>query len=269
MTNLQLLSKEIDYLVQHYRITTEQQENPLSFPCAELLNKEFVADLINRLKGKYQVNDPFVITSQFMKRYAFMVTVPYFYTLSIWEKRLEISPEKVSFQSFEENGVWVPKLCLSSLETTTPEDVSRDLWRREAYEELFKDHLSPVIKVFADQGKVSHHILWENTATYIFWIYERMMEQFPENCQIQEDFHYLLEADANLFGDYTYNPISKFHIEKRYVPQQDATIRVRQTCCFYNRLPGVADSCTSCPLTCKIVQKRGDEVYGRKATSSV
>jgi ferric iron reductase protein FhuF len=262
MKKNQLQSNQIDFLVQHYRITMEKNNHPLSFQCSKLLDQEFVANLINGLKDIYQVTGSFVIASQFMKRYGFMVTVPYLYSLSVWNKELDIDPKKVTFQSFEQDGNWIPKLYLKSFMTTSPEDYSRVQWRQNAIEKLFKYHLGPVIKIFARQGKVTRQMLWENTAIYIFWLYESLMEQFPENRQIKEDFTYLLEEDGSLFGNYTYNPISKFYTKKRYIPQKDANIRVRKTCCLYNRLPGVEDSCTTCPQTCKIVQKRGDEVCG-------
>jgi siderophore-iron reductase FhuF len=260
MIENQLLPKELDFLVENYRLTTEKNDHPLSFPCENLLNDEFVIELIHRLKETYQVTEPYIIASQFMKRYGYMVCVPFLYALSTWNKALVISPEKLSFQSYEQNGNWLPKLCLSSLSTESPDETNRNEWRKVSFEKLFKDHLNPVIEKLAKHGKVSRHILWENVAVYIFWIYERIIEQFPERSQIEEDFTYLLTAEGYVFGNFSYNPIGRFYTKN--VHERESSIRIRNTCCFYNRLPGVVDSCTTCPQNCKIEQKRGEEVCG-------
>jgi ferric iron reductase protein FhuF len=265
MKNKQLLSNEIDILVERYRLTLFKNEHPLSFPCSELLNQVFVNDLLNRLNRMYQSTENFVIASQFIKRYSFMVAVPFLYGLSMFDKEIDIDLQRTSLQSYDEGGAWLPKLNLTTFEVTTPDGKGRKEWRLDAFERLFKEHLSPIIKMLAQQGKVSRQILWENTAVYIFWIYESMMEQEPSNPLILEDFTALLEAEGALFGDYTYNPIGKFYMEKRYVAHKEKKMRVRKTCCFYNRLSGVQSSCTTCPLACNVVQKKGEEILWMKS----
>jgi ferric iron reductase protein FhuF len=265
MKNKQLVSNEIDILVQKYRLTLSKNEHPLSFNSSELLNPFFVNNLLKHLKGMYQVTERFVSASQFIKRYSYLVAVPYLYGVSMFDKGIDIDIQRTSLQSFEDGGAWLPKLNLSTLDVTTPDGISRKEWRRAAFEGLFKDHLSPIINMLALQGKVSRQILWENTAIYIFWIYESMMEQDPSNQQILEDFTALLEAEGALFGDYTHNPLSKFYTEKRYVAHKEKFMRVRKTCCFYDRLTGVQSSCTTCPKRCNVGQKRGNEMLWIKS----
>ncbi|MFZ3590048.1 siderophore-iron reductase FhuF [Bacillus sp. DJP31] len=262
MTKQTLQTDELEFLVQHYRLSVENVEDPLSFPCKNLRNADFVDDLLVRLNQIYKISEPYVIASQFMKRYSYMLTVPYLYAMSVWDKQIDFAPDKVSFQSFEQDGVWLPKLHLSSIEVTTPYGGSRTEWRECSLKKLFKEHLSPIIEILARQGRVSRQILWENTATYIFWIYESMVVKYPNNRVILDDFNAILNADGVLFGNYSFNPIRKFYTEKRVVPVMDTELRVRKTCCFYNRLPGVQVSCTTCPKTCTIGQKRGEVVNG-------
>ncbi|MBM6618911.1 siderophore-iron reductase FhuF [Bacillus suaedaesalsae] len=257
MAKNQLQPHELERLVQSFRITLEQSNDPLSFPSKNLLSTEFVSELIEQLKGVYNVREHYVIASQFMKRYAFMVVVPYFYSLSMWNKQLDMDIEKVTFQSKMEDGAWLPRLQLQTIDVTMSDPNDRAEWLRTSLKKLFKQHLDQVIKVLAPTGKISRQVLWENTAIYIFWIYEIM---FKENTseQVKQDLEFLLNADGSMFGDYTYNPIAKFYSEKK----SNEEVRTRKTCCFYDRLPGVKGRCSTCPVTCKIPDEEGDGICG-------
>ncbi|KAA0545303.1 siderophore-iron reductase FhuF [Bacillus sp. BGMRC 2118] len=257
MANNQLQPHELERLVHSFRMTIQPHEDPLSFPSKSLISHEFVAGLIQQLKEVYNVTETYVIASQFMKRYAYMVVVPFFFSLSMWNKQLNMDIDQVSFQSFKEDGVWLPKLQMQTMEVITPEPDGRGEWLNAAFEKLFKYHLDPVIRVLAPEGKVSRQVLWENTAIYIFWIYEIMVKETTSN-QVNQDFDFLLKADGSMFGEYKYNPIAKFYTEKKSTEE----VRVRKTCCFYDRLPGVKDRCSSCPVTCKIPEEEGDGMCG-------
>lgn len=257
MAKNQLQLNELERLVQSFRITLNHSNDSLTFPSRNLLNNEFVSELIEKLQDVYKVTEPYVIASQFMKRYSFMIVVPYLFSLSMWNKQLEIDLDKVTFQSMMENEHWLPRLQIQTLDVTMPSESSREEWRRAALEKLFKDHLDGIIKVLAPVGKISRQVLWENTAVYIFWIYEIMAKENKSE-QIKNDFEYLLKADGSLFGDYSYNPIAKFYTEK----SSEEEVRTRKTCCFYNRLPGVTDSCSTCPVTCRLPDEEGDGICG-------
>ncbi|WP_456277758.1 siderophore-iron reductase FhuF [Bacillus sp. AK128] len=254
MVSKQLLSNELDIL-KNYRLTLDHpEEQTYSFTCNGLLDQDVIDDFFNRLKSMYQVSEPFVVASQFMKRYGYMITVPFLYSLSMFHKKLDISLQTSVFQSYETDGVWLPKLQIGTLEVHAVED-QREGWRTAAFESLFRDHLAPVIDQISSQAKVSKHILWENAAVYIFWIYESMMEQEPNNELLKEDFQALLDAEGSMFGNLSKNPISKFYTEKRYISHMDKEIRVRKTCCMFNRLPNSEGACTTCPLTCNVMMK--------------
>ncbi|MFD1737716.1 siderophore-iron reductase FhuF [Bacillus salitolerans] len=265
----QLQCDELQVLVENYRVTTQTFSNGLSFQCNELLNFDRLDAIFQLLAGKYGVSEKYVLASQFMKRYGYMVTVPFFYALSVWNKALPIKIEETGVQTDDLEGVWLPKLYLQSISISTPGS-NRNEWREQAVKDLFEKHLNKVIKMLAKPAKVSRQVLWENTAVYIFWIYEKMMEDYPENRDIVDDFQFLLHADGSLFGEgNTYNPIGKFYTEKRYIPQKNQSLRVRKTCCFYNRLPKVTDSCTTCPETCNVNWTGGDEISNGKAQRTI
>ncbi|WP_246946135.1 siderophore-iron reductase FhuF [Bacillus pinisoli] len=251
MRSKQLQSNEWEVLT-NYRLTTEDSEHAYCFSCTKLLNEAFVSEFIEKLKEMYGVNETFVAASQFIKRYAYMVTVPYLYSMSMFHKRIDIGLEGTIFQSYEENKVWLPKLQIQSQDALLPTH-DRASWRAAGFESLFKDHLAPVISMVAKQGKISKHILWENAAVYVFWIYESMMKEQPKNEIISDDFNALLAADCSVFGDYSKNPIHKYYTEKKYYDHVDTEIRLRKTCCLYNRLPGSQGSCSTCPQACQLV----------------
>ncbi|MBM7661484.1 siderophore-iron reductase FhuF [Bacillus mesophilus] len=250
MVSKQLQSNELE-LLRNYRLTVKDVPEGFSFPCSKLLDEKFVGEFLIELQEMYQIDEPYVAASQFMKRYGYNIMVPFLYSMSMFDKRLDFSLTSSVFQSYEDNGTWLPKLQLGNLDVTTVED-HRDSWRTASFKSIFRDHLSPVIEVLSVNAKVSRHNLWENAAVYIFWIYESMMEKEPNHPNLKEDFQALLEAEGTVFGSYSKNPIRKFYTEKKYISHKDSMLRVRKTCCFYNRLPDSEDGCSTCPQTCNV-----------------
>ena len=93
--------------------------------------------------------------------------------------------------------------------------------------------------------------LWENTAIYVYWLYEKRMQEFTDDEHrqlIEDDFHYLLfELDGKLFGCKD-NPLYTYYSKIYQNPLTGSSIRVRKTCCLYYKTKPGNPFCSGCPI---------------------
>ncbi|WP_176222114.1 IucA/IucC family C-terminal-domain containing protein [Tuberibacillus sp. Marseille-P3662] len=234
---------EEQFLQAHLRYTNHYQDMNAT-PVRSLFTEETMTNFLREASQKLQSPSLLVTASQFCKRYAFLITAPALYALSAFHKRLDVDVDNCRIVDHSNNGLWMPQLTLNNRHVTPqPASSDREHWRRTAFTKLFKHNLSRIIRLLSDISRVPEPILWENSATYIFWLYEtKLPENGVRSLEMREDFQSLLDADGDVFGC-DFNPIRPF-----YTPKRDG-VRMRKTCCQYYQIPG-ADYCSTCRNGC-------------------
>ncbi|WP_134704908.1 IucA/IucC family C-terminal-domain containing protein [Ammoniphilus sp. YIM 78166] len=234
---------EIDYLSEHFRLTTTlSPERRGSIDAVGLLERQGCVSYLDEVSSLIGSPSKMVTASQFSKRYSYLTVIPSLYALTVFNKGLDLSIENIHIESVYQDQNWLPRVRFAHLQ------VANEPKREEVLETLFAKNLSKVWRSLSETVGISYSILWENTAIYVYWFYEKRMEQEgnPQvNLRIQEDFQYLIhEAPASLFGEKE-NPLAKFY--------SDPGNRTRKTCCYYYQLSSHHDYCSTCPKVRKKV----------------
>jgi len=231
-------------VLEKYRLGSKSAD---SFPIASLLDESFLKDFLEKLALTIGAPSTKVAASIFIKRYVFLA-VTVLYSMSVWNKKLNISVDNVSMESPEQGKAWLPSFSLKEMTTQDWNGENRTQWRDTVLRDLFTNNIYPIIMALEKAVGISKLILWENIAVYLFWLYEKELKD-NENSNVADDFRYLLlEAEGSLFGQYNLNPLQRYYAEKTYVEEMDEEIRLRKTCCFSYQLPA-GKRCKVCPCT--------------------
>jgi siderophore-iron reductase FhuF len=231
-------------VLEKYRLGGKSAD---SFPIASLLDESFLKDFLEKLALTIGAPSTKVAASIFIKRYAFLA-VTALYSMSVWNKKLNVSIDNVSMESPNQGIPWLPSFSLKEMTAQDWNGEDRALWRDSVLKDLFANNIYPIIMALEKAFGISKLILWENIAVYLFWLYEKELKD-NENSNVAEDFRYLLqEAEGSLFGQYNLNPLQRYYAEKTYVEEMDEEIRLRKTCCYSYQLPA-GKRCKVCPCT--------------------
>jgi ferric iron reductase protein FhuF len=238
--------KEIECLTLLRLMEQASQERVGSIPVRSVLDSEQCISYLDRLTGIFQSPSRAVAASQFSKRYAFLTLVPALYTMTMFNKGLNLSIDNSYVESVFRDQIWLPHLRLADLTVSSPAN-HRHEWREEMLSVLFAGNLAPIWRSMSAAANISMSILWENTAVYVYWLYEKRLTEETKSqniSRIQDDFHYLIhEAPGYLFGEAA-NPLQKY-----YSPL-NTSCRIRKTCCLYYQISAAADYCSGCPKKC-------------------
>jgi ferric iron reductase protein FhuF len=250
MKNL-LASKEQNILTEHFRLTTSASpDRKLSIPVSNLLQEETMAVYLNQLAVYFPAVKQKVIASQFSKRYSFMVLIPSLFSMSVFNKQLNLSMPNCHIESVGNEGKWLPQIRLKHMDVNLSGNSNRQEWMNTLITQLFAEHLARVWLVLSNTARLPMTTLWENTAIYVYWLYEtRMLEETDEQVKnrINADFHYLLnEAPGDLFGT-DQNPLKQYYNSKCLSPASEQLVRIRKTCCLYYKTSSKGEYCSSCP----------------------
>ncbi|TXC91159.1 hypothetical protein FS935_09675 [Metabacillus litoralis] len=237
-------------ILKKYRLSCEKATTQSSITGQALVKPEQLQKLLEskEIQLKLNTSNHKVIGSMIMKRYAFLAALV-LYAMSVYNKGINSSLANLSLQTDENDPIWLPSFYFEDLEVTTPEK-SRNEWRATVVESLFKSNITKIVSAISREAKISKMILWENTAIYLFWMYESILEEgkYEEEtlARIKEDFQFIVtKAPSDLFGRKGTNPLSKF-----YHPKKD-DIRKRSTCCLFYLTSKNSDRCKTCPIECK------------------
>ncbi|WP_226669383.1 IucA/IucC family C-terminal-domain containing protein [Metabacillus litoralis] len=244
------LSKQEIESLKKYRLSCEKAPQLLRISGQDFLTSDRFQELISSKEIQLKLNTTKhpVIGSMIMKRYAFLAALV-LYAMSVFNKGINSSISNISLQTDEEDPIWLPSFYFDDLEVTIPEE-DRDSWRSSVVETLFKYNIANVVSSIAKEAKISKTILWENTAIYIFWMYETLLQEaeLEEETlkRIQDDFDFVVQkAPAELFGVKGNHPILPYYHQK-----QEET-RKRSTCCLFYFTSKNGDRCKTCPIECK------------------
>ncbi|MFE8702299.1 IucA/IucC family C-terminal-domain containing protein [Cytobacillus sp. FJAT-54145] len=260
-----LLTNEETEQLSNYRFSNKSKPTDSTIELVELLKDE--QSLLNYMEELSKViGSPNlkVTASIFVKRYAFLAVI-YLYSMTKWNKSLDISIDRISLQTKEDDEHWLPSFYFKKAEVEAMMG-ERNEWRDRCLQNLFSNHLSIVLSALSLHTKQSKLIMWENIAIYIFWLYESVFTQVDDDelkNRASEDFHYIMnEAPGCLFGKYHNNPLKRHFHQKSYVEHLQEEVRVRTSCCFSYMLEGSSDKCKICPQTCNIPKRGGVTIGG-------
>lgn len=239
---------QIDKL-KDYRLTLDPIDSELSIECQKLLDREALTIYLTRLQQEFQTSKRAVSGSMLLKRYGFLAALA-LYSMSMWNKMINVTLENVSIQSSYKKDVWLPNFLLKTLQVNDMEH-DRHKKRDELLTVLFRHHFDRVINSVSQAAKISPVVLWENVAIYIFWMYESLRNEDLSNEvkeRVKDDFEYVInEAKGELFHANEHNPLTPFYRPKVYESTVNKEIRVRKTCCLYYLTDGGTIRCQSCP----------------------
>jgi len=189
-----------------------------------------------------------ITASQFLKRYAYLTSVPLLYAMSVYNKGLDLSVENCTLESSDH--FWLEHVGLADVDATMPATNERHVWRDTVIQAFFAGNIGKLIQVMTKVANVPKAILWENVAVRVFSLYEKRIgvtEDPREQGWGQADFKYLIyEAPGALFGERK-NPLSRFYGEHTSSTVPNAPMRIRKTCCFYYEVSCVEEYCSNCP----------------------
>ncbi|GIO41308.1 IucA/IucC family C-terminal-domain containing protein [Paenibacillus apis] len=247
-----LQPEQYQVLADSYRLTQDVTEDrTYCLPFTDLLDPDKSQAYLQKVGQIYETDSSVAPVSMFAKRYAYLVIAANLYALSYFNKGYNLELENGEIESVYLGGAWLPKARLMDWTMTEPAAGRRAEWRDEVLERMFAGNLSRVWSALAKLVKVPKSILWENTAIYVYWLYEKNFGKdatLEQKQRLEEDYHYLLhDAPAHLFGEKR-NPLMQFNGPKVVRSGYKKPIRVRKTCCFYYVTSDKQeDYCSSCP----------------------
>ncbi|WP_322906079.1 IucA/IucC family C-terminal-domain containing protein [Paenibacillus campi] len=252
-TSMASLDKnELEQLQQHYRLAVDVSEHrELSLAFAELLQPERALPFLQRVGAFWETDSMTATVSLFAKRYAYLTIAAGLYAMSRYNKGLDLTLENGSLESYLQGEAWLPKALLVNTNVSCPDDGKRAEWRDEVLKRMFAGNLARVWAALSQMTGISQAVLWENTAIYVYWLYENQFADGADQqqrLQVEADYRYLVQdAPAHLFAQRS-NPLQKFDSPKRITAVSDTPIRVRKTCCFYYLAADEPDDyCPTCP----------------------
>ncbi|MFC0560577.1 IucA/IucC family C-terminal-domain containing protein [Halalkalibacter alkalisediminis] len=246
------LQTEDRLLLENYRICFKDEQRTSYMDVNDILDQDKLSSFLTWVQNELQAPDLLVAASAFSKRYSYLMVVPALFTFSLLNKQLNMSVSNLSLLSSISENKWLPRLFIKDpnaflFETDQERAESRD----KLIETIFAHHLSPLWDRLSVISKIPQYILWENTAVYLFWVYESLLNRADltanDRVVIKSDFNYIIyEAHARLFGCFTKdNPFETYYNHRKKI---DGTyIRIRKTCCFSYKLSADLKMCNSCP----------------------
>ncbi len=244
--------EELDYLTKMFSMATNASlDRRCSIKATDLLDEAKCTVYLDWLTSILQSPSRMITASQFSKRYAFLTIAPSLYSMTVYNKGLDLAIENCCIESVYHNEVWISHLCLTELQVNEPAKEKRQEWRDEVIKKIFAGNLAKIWRSISKSANLPMSILWENTAVRVYSFYEKRIGEGTseqEKSRIQEDFEYLIsEAPASLFRA-TENPLATFYDSKCQ------PVRIRKTCCFYYKVSSNGDYCSTCP---KVKHDRG------------
>ncbi|WP_261130056.1 siderophore-iron reductase FhuF [Bacillus sp. Marseille-Q3570] len=243
-----LTPKQLIFLEENYRLASEYSSDVQSFSSEDLFTVSKTEKFLDEIRELLGAPNNRVTASQFSKKYAFLLTAPFFSSLTMFNQLLDVRPDNCRVQPDSEHGMMRPVLYLHDTNTRDI-GIHREQELYIGLETIFRDHLTPVWGRLTELTSIPSPILWENTAVYLFWLYETSFLNHPDLVsaeRIAEDLDMILEAPAGCFG-LNENPLKKFRHAKQTLLKSDPPVRVRKTCCLYYEVNPERIFCKNCP----------------------
>lgn len=219
-----------------------QRQGNEGIPVASLLDRDVLLPII-RAYGNYLGTTSLAIAgSLFMKRYAVITAA--------------VSLDYYGFE--QQQADWWSNAHFDAAAFTlvvdgTPAHSLGGGWK----EEIFSNHLTPLIRIIAKECKINETILWENVAVRLNSVFREYEHTYPSE-QINVQYDHITSPSGSWLG-LDINPF-QLYVHKRFI---DAENPKRKTCCLYYQIskPGELPYCNVCPLkkTVQLYEEVGTE----------
>ncbi|MEZ0481523.1 (2Fe-2S)-binding protein [Planococcus sp. SSTMD024] len=243
-----LAAEESAYLSEHFRLLDKigDEEKIL---LSQLKEPVFPQNYLKRLHEELETESRIAAVSQLMKRLGYLLVVPTLYTAAVYNKALNLDFTEAYLVDRRQGNLWMPHLWWEELTASELSGESRHARIEELARKLVEE-LAEIIRAISKAASIPRSILWENTAIYVYWLYEtRLMLEEDNRIRLKAkgDFEFLLkELPAEAFNEKV-NQFQKFHHPRNVDPESGEAIRVRQTCCFAYETGGGKAYCKTCP----------------------
>ncbi|WNS41495.1 IucA/IucC family C-terminal-domain containing protein [Paenibacillus sp. MMS20-IR301] len=203
-------------------------------------------EYVSWLQGYIGAPDMQVAASMLAKRIGYLWIAPLMTAMSYYNRKVSISLDNSYLyhpaSPAAAGGTHFPFLSLNGLRASAP-PADREMWREEVMEEIFAEHLAPLLQTLAVAGPVPIAVLWENIMVRIAPLYSPQAEEYSRARQrLDADFMFLTRtAPGELFGARR-NPLTRF---TEYYEGMPVAKNRRITCCFYYRMS--EEYCQKCP----------------------
>lgn len=243
--------EELDYLTINFSMLTNASLVPkCSIKSIDLLDEEKSIVYLDWLTSILKSPSRIITASQFSKRYAFLTVGPSLYSMTMYNKGLDLSIENCHIESVDHNESWISNMRLTDLKVIEITNEKRYEWRDEVIRNIFAGNLAKIWRSISKASNIPMSILWENTAIRVYSLYEKRIGEGAsrqEKSRIQEDFEYLIShAPATLFGE-TENPLARYYGPKSTISSSNQAVRIRNTCCLYYEVSTNGSYCSTCP----------------------
>ncbi len=243
--------EELEYLKKNFSMRINKSIDQFhSIPSIDLLDEEKCIKYLDSLTRILQSPSRMITASQFSKRYAFLTVAPSLYSMTMYNKKLDVSIGNCCIESANHHKSWSSYISLKDYQVKELTNKNRNEMRDEIIKTVFNEHLVKIWRSISNVANVPMSILWENTAIRVYSLYEkRISGETDENqkSRLHDDYQYLLkDASGSLFGE-TENPLAKFNNPKCTIATSDQSVRIRKTCCFYYKVAANGKYCSTCP----------------------
>ena len=233
----------------NFRLRLFEERDHRGISAVDLLDEDKCLDLLNQLTPVINSPNRAVTASLLAKRIAFLTTGACLYSMSVYDKGLQLSPENSWIEYGHDGDLWTSCMPLNCTKPSTYTQGQREVWREVLVRTLFANLLAPLWQVLHKVGGISLRILWENTAVRVYSLYERKMDNIDSETacqQAQADFDWLLNhASPELFAC-SDNPLQRFR--QPVCQTSSGSVRFRRTCCLYYKTTQPKEYCSTCSL---------------------
>lgn len=182
--------------------------------------------------------------SMISKRYAYLIATSTVYSMITYNQALSLPLHACSLSSSRSLFIQKEHCHWSNGEQ------EREKWRERVLQQLFAEHLTPVLNTLNRVSRLPASILWENVVVRLHSVYRDVEKADPDPLQRERlirDFAFLKSAPGSLFG-LDQNPIAPY----LKIGEERTANPYRKTCCLYyklgeNKQNGVY--CRVCPLS--------------------
>ena len=245
-------SQEIATLVREYRLALEPSpDQEHSIRALDLLDSEKGQSYLTKFGPVFETTSDTAIVSLFAKKYSYLMVASTLYAMSVFRKAIDYSLENSYVESYFRGDIWLPEVRFNPQKLLVLGQEGDHVWRDQVIYNLFAGNLSRVWTALRLYTPISKAVLWENTATCVYSLYETKFRDNLDSvaeARLHQDYQYLIEeAPAHLFGE-SYNPLTRFNTAKCITTASDTPLRIRKTCCYsYLASDDPEDYCSICP----------------------
>ncbi|MGF1840611.1 IucA/IucC family C-terminal-domain containing protein [Vibrio atlanticus] len=227
--------------------------HPLHISSRLLLDKTECLSILNKIMPELGAPDLKITASLVIKRIAFLVLAPTLYSMSVYNKGLNLTIDNSVFEYPLNERIWQNGMPIFDTQVSLALD-ERALWREGVLRQVFSEHLTPLVNIFNEVTGISKRVLWENIAVRIFSVYERrILPNVASELKVlaDGDLQFIVNPETHAIFSVDENPLTRFYGKKIQLAKSADLVRIRRTCCYYYKATSPQIYCSNCPLLLK------------------